>query len=102
MELQQAKWSYYIVLTNKSSKTLLPLNSLDVIAAYIIGFGLDIGRLKHHQESSQKTIPRGYRNNYIPCCKSLNSTFLQPPQRDDSSLAARALLAKLDRKWRDR
>ena len=28
-------------------------------------------------------------------------TFLQSPQRDDSSLAATALLAKLDRKRRD-
>ena len=49
---------------------------------------------------------RGYRNNYIPCwdaeCKSLYKTFLQSPQGDDSSLAATALLSKLDRKRRDR
>ena len=51
-------------------------------------------------------MPRGYRNNYIPCwgaeCESLYKTFLQSPQGDDSSLAATALLAKLDRKRRDR
>ena len=53
-----------------------------------------------------KRLPRGYRNNYIPCwdaeCESLYKTFLQSPQGDDSSLAATALLAKLDRKRRDR
>ena len=41
----------------------------------------------------------------IPCwdaeCESLYKTFLHSPQRDDSSLASTALLAKLDRKWRD-
>ena len=51
------------------------------------------------------TNPRGYRNNYIPCwnaeCESLYKTFLQSSQGDDSSLAATALLAKLDRKRRD-
>ena len=49
---------------------------------------------------------RGYRNNYIPCwdaeCESLYKTLLQSPQGDDSSLAATALLAKLDRKPMDR
>ena len=48
----------------------------------------------------------GYQNNYIPCwdteCESLYKTFFQSPQGDDSSLAATALLAKLDRKRRDR
>ena len=34
-------------------------------------------------------------------CESLYKTFLQSPQGDDSSLAATALLAKLDRKRRD-
>ena len=42
---------------------------------------------------------------YIPCwdaeCESLYKIFLQSPQGDDSSLAATALLAKLDRKRRD-
>ena len=31
---RQAKWSYYIALTNKFAKTLLPPDSLDVDAAY--------------------------------------------------------------------
>ena len=55
--------------------------------------------------AAKKTIPREYRNNYIPCwdaeCESLYKTFLQSPQGDDSGLAATALLAKLNRKWRD-
>ena len=58
------------------------------------------------RKQTKKTIPCGYRNNYIPCwdaeCESLYKTFLQSPQGDDSSLAATALLAKLDRKQRDR
>ena len=41
-----------------------------------------------------KTIPRGYRNKYIPCwdaeCKPLYKTFLQSPQGDNSSSAATA------------
>ena len=58
------------------------------------------------RKQPKKTIPCGYQNNYIPCwdaeCESLYKTFLQSPQGDDSSLAATALLAKLDRKRRDR
>ena len=59
------------------------------------------------KKAVKKTIPCGYRNNYIrvgmqsvnpsikPFCSLLRET-------DDSSLAATALLAKLDRKRRDR
>ena len=58
------------------------------------------------EKAAKKTTPSGYRNNYIPCwdaeCESLYKNFLQTPQGDDSSLAATALLAKLDRKRRDR
>ena len=57
------------------------------------------------KKAAKKTIPRGYRNNYIPSwdaeCKSLYKIFLQSPQGDDLSLAATALLVKLDRKRRD-
>ena len=94
----EAKLSHYIALTNKFAKTLLPPDSLDVDAAYK-DFCNTI------KKAAKKTIPRGYRNNYIPCwdaeCESLYKTFLQSPQGDDSSLAATALLAKLDRKRRD-
>ena len=86
-------------MTNKFAKTLLPPDSLDVDVAYQ-DFCNTI------KKAAKKTIPRGYRNNYIPCwdaeCESLYRTFLQSPQRDDSSLAATALVAKLDRKQRDR
>ena len=91
---RKAKWSRYIALTNKFAKTLLPPDSLDVDAAYQ-DFCNTI------KKAAKKTIPRGYQNNYIPCwdaeCKSLYKTFLQSPQENDSSLAATALLAKLDR-----
>ena len=96
---RKAKWSHYIALTNKFAKALLPPDSLDVDAAYQ-DFCNTI------KKAAKKTIPRGYRNNYIPYwdveCESLYKTFLQSPQGDDSSLAATALLAKLDRKRRDR
>ena len=95
----KAKWSHYIALTNKFAKTLLPPDSLHVDAAYQ-DFCNTI------KKAAKKTIPRGYRNNYIPSwdpeCESLYKTFLQSPQEDDSSLAATVLLAKLDRRWRDR
>ena len=91
--------SHYIVLTNKFAKTLLPPNSLDVDAAYQ-DFNNTI------KKAAKKTIPRRYRNNYIPCwdaeCKSLYKTFLQSLQGDESSLADTSLLAKIDRKRRDR
>ena len=95
---RKAKWSHYIALTNKFAKTLLPPDSLDVNAAYQ-DFCNTI------KKAAKKTIPRWYQNNYIPCwdkeCKFLYKTFLQSPQGDDSSLVAKALLAKLDRKRRD-
>ena len=97
-EFRKAKWSHYIALTNKFAKTLLPPDSLDVDAAYQ-DFCNTI------KKTAKKTIPCGYRNNYIPCwdaeCEFLYKTFLQSPQGDDSNLAATALLAKLDRKRRD-
>ena len=64
----KAKLSHYIALTNKFAKTLLPPDSLDVDAAYQ-DFCNTI------KKAAKKTIPRGYRNNYIPCwnaeCESL-------------------------------
>ena len=77
----------------------MPPDSLDVNVAY-----QDF--CNTFKKATKKTIPRGYRNNYVPCwdaeCESIYRTFLQSAQRDDSSLAATALLAKLDRKRRDR
>ena len=94
----KAKWSHYIALTNKFAKTLLPPYSLDVDAAY-----QDFCNII--KKAAKKTIPCGYRINYVPCwdaeSESLYKTFLQSPQGDDSSLAATALLAKLDTKQRD-
>ena len=77
----------------------MPPDSLDVDAAYQ-DFCITI------KKAAKKTILRGYQSNYIPCWdakyESLYKTFLQSPQGDDSGLAATALLAKLDRKRRDR
>ena len=96
---RKAKWSHYIALTNKFAKTLLLPDTLDVDAVYQ-DFCNTI------KKAAKKTIPRGYQSNYIPCwdaeCESLYKTFLQSPQEDDSILAAISLLAKLDRKRRDR
>ena len=95
----KAKWSHYIALTNKFAKTLLLPDLLDADAAYQDFFNT-------MKKAAKKTILRRYRNNYILCfnveCESLYKTFLQSPKGDDSSLAATALLAKLDRKRRDR
>ena len=96
---RKTKWSDYIALTNKFAKTLLPPDLLDVDAAYQ-DFCNTI------KKAAKKIIPRGYRNNYVPCwdaeCESLYKTFLQYPQGDDSSLSATTLLSKLDRKRRNR
>ena len=58
------------------------------------------------KKAAIKTIPCDYRINYVSRwdaeCESLYKTFLQSSQGDDSSLAATALLAKLDRKRRNR
>ena len=95
---RKAKWIQYIVLTNKYATTLLPPDSLDVNAAYQDFYNII-------KRAAKKTLPRGYRNNYNPYrdadCESLYKTFLQSPEGDDSSLGAAALLAKLDRKWRN-
>ena len=96
---RKAKWSHYSALTNKFTKTLLSPDSLDVDAAYQ-DFCNTI------KKATKKTIPRGYRNNYIPCwdaeCESLHKNVLQSPQGDESKFGCTALLAKLDRKRRDR
>ena len=77
----------------------MPPDSLDVDAAYQ-DFCNTI------KKASKNIIPHRYQNNYTLCwdaeCESLYKTFLQSPQGDDSSLAATALFAKLDRKQRDR
>ena len=69
---RKAKWSHYIALTNKSAKTLLPSDSLDVDVAYQ-DFRNTI------KKAAKKTIPRGYQTNYIPCwdaeCESLYKYF---------------------------
>ena len=70
---REAKWSHYIALRNKFANTLLPPDSLDVDAGYQ-DFCNTI------KKAAKKTIPRGYRNNYIRAgdveCESLYKTCL--------------------------
>ena len=54
----KAKWSHYIALTNKFAKILLPPDSLNLDATYQ-DFCNTI------KKAAKKTIPRGYRNNYV-------------------------------------
>ena len=91
--------SHYIALTNKFAKTLLPPDSLDVNAAYQ-DFCNTI------KKAAKKTIPRGYRNNYIPCwdaeCESLSIKPFCTLLRETTQVWLLQLwLAKLDRKRRD-
>ena len=56
--------------------------------------------------AAKKCISPDRRNNRIPCwdaeCENLYQTFLQCPEGYESSRAAAALLARLDRKRRNR
>ena len=87
------------LLWRKIRKDFIAYDSFDVDAVYQDFYNTI-------KKATKKTIPRGYRNNYIPCwdveCESLYKTFLQSPQGDETSLAAIDLLAKLDRKCRYR
>ena len=95
---RKANLSHYIALTYKFEKTLLLPDLLDVDAAYQDFVSVI-------KKAAKKTIPGGYRNNYIlrgdAECEPLYRTFVQSPKGDNSILAATALLAKLDRKRRD-
>ena len=91
----KAKWSHYNTLTNKLARTFPPLDLPDMDQAYQCFCNAISTAVK-------KCIPCGRQNNYIPCwdteCENLHQTFLQYPQGHDSSRAATALLARLDRK----
>ena len=99
MELSQGHWSHCITLTNKLTRTLPPPDSLDMDHAYQC-FCNAIST------AAKKCIPRGRRNNRIPCwdaeCENLYQTFLQYPERHESNRAATALFARLDSKRRNR
>ena len=92
-------WSHYITLTNKLARAFPPLGSPDVDQV-CQGFCNAIST------AAKKCIRRGRRNNRIPFwdakCENLYQTFLQYPKGYEFSRAATALLARLDRKRRDR
>ena len=94
---RKAKWSHYNALTNQLAKSLLPPDTSDVDRAYLCNA---------ISTAAKKYIPRGRRNDHIPCwdaeCENLYQMFLQSPEGSDSSRAASALLSRLDRKRRDR
>ena len=95
----KTKWNHYITLTNKLARTLPSPDSPDMDLAYQC-FCNAIST------AAKKCIPRGRRNNRIPCwnaeSKNLYQTFLQYPEGHESSIAATGLLARLDRKQRNR
>ena len=68
---RKAKWSHYIALMNKFAKTLLPPDTLDVDVAYQ-NFCNTI------KKAAKKTIPRGYRNNYILCWDAESESLYKP------------------------
>ena len=96
---RKAKWSHYITLTNKLSRTLPPTDLPDMDQAYqCFCNAISV--------AAKRCIPRGRRNNRIPCwdakCENLYQTFLQYPEGHKSIRDATALLARLDRKRRNR
>ena len=95
----KAKWGHYITLTNKLARTLPPPDLPDMDQAYQC-FCNAIST------AAKKCIPHGQRNNRIPCwdaeCENLYQTFMQYHEGHKSSRAAAALLARLDRKRRNR
>ena len=92
----KAKWSHYITLTNKLARTLPPPDMDQEYQCFCNAISTE----------AKKCIPRGRRNNHIPCCdaecENLYQTFLQYPGGHESTRAPTALLARLDRKRRDR
>ena len=92
-----ANWSYYIALTNNFAKTLLPPDLLNVDAAFQ-DFVTSLRKLS--KRLSHAVIETTIFRVGIPS-KSLYRTFLQSPYKDNLSLAAAALFAKLNRKWKD-
>ena len=96
---RKAKWSHYITLTNKLSTTLPPLDSPDVDQACQC-FCNAIST------AAKKCNSRGRRNIRIPRwdseCDNLYQTFLQYPEGHESGKTATVLLARLDRKRRNR
>ena len=96
---RKVKWSHYITLTNRLARTLLPPDSPDMDQA-------NQCFCNAISPAAKKGIPRGQRNNRIPClnaeCENLYQTFLQYLEGHESSRAATALLARLDRKRRNR
>ena len=96
---RKANWSHCNAMTNKLARSLLPPDSPDVDLAYP-----DFCNVI--RTAAKNSIPRGRRNNHIPCwdaeCENLYRTFQQSPEGSDSNRAAAALLLRLDKKRRDR
>ena len=93
---RKAKWSHYITLTNKLARTLPPPDMDQAYQCFC----------KPISTVAKRCIPRGRRNNCIPCwdaeCENLFQTFLHYLEGQESSRAAPALLARHNRKRRDR
>ena len=85
------------ILTEKFANTLLSPDSPDVDQVY-----KDFCNII--SSAAKRSIPRGRRNNHIPCwdskCENLYRVLLRS-DGNTSSRAATALLTRLDRKRRD-
>ena len=83
------------VVCNASFTTAISRPTLNITLIYLMWM-----RLTRTSVTPLRKQPK--RLSHAGECESLYKTFLQSPQGDDSSLAATALLAKFDRKRRDR
>ena len=96
--LRKARWSHYITLTNELARTFPPPDLPHMDQAYQC-FCNAIST------AAKKCISRGRQNNCIQCWdaefENLYQTFLKYLEGHESSRAATALLARLDRKRRD-
>ena len=96
---RKAKWNHYITLTNKLARTFPPPDSPDMDQACQC-FCNAIST------AAKMCIRCGRRISGITCwdaeCKNFCQTFLQYSEGHDSRRATTALLARLDRKRRNR
>ena len=96
---RKSKWKKYMRITNMLARDLLSPDTTCVDEAYQNFYNTII-------HAAKKTIPRGRRKNYRPCCvakcEALYQAFLWAPQGEGSNTAVSALLVRLDKRRRKR
>ncbi|XP_076804489.1 uncharacterized protein LOC143448565 [Clavelina lepadiformis] len=95
---RKANWELYSLTTNELAQDLPPPDTGLVDEAYQDFCSAIV-------KPAKRSIPRGRRNNYRPCCdaecESLYQAFLKAQQGEASKSAASALHARLDEKRRE-